>query len=263
VLPPDRYVASPARKRYVYGPDPSHYGDLYLPPGRRPGIVVLFHGGWWGSGYGADYLDAAAADLAARGWAVWNAEYRRVGLGGGYPQTLADAAAAIDFLGALGLAGAGPGRVVAVGHSAGGHLAVWAAGRAKLPAGAPGAFPAVELAGAVSLAGALDLSAAAYARLGGGAAVALMGCRPDECPERYAAADPLRHLPIAAAVRCVHSRADDLVPFEQSVTYTKAAAALGQDARLTEVKGTHFSVTDPSSPAWRTVLRSIEELTQG
>ena len=252
----------PSRRRHFYGPDPSQYGDLHLPAGnRRAGTVVLFHGGWWGPKYGADNLDGAAADLAGRGWTVWNVEYRRLGLGGGYPQTLADAAAAIDYLATLG--DAGTGRVVAVGHSAGGHLAVWAAGRAKLPADAPGAAPVMELTGAVSLAGVLDLTAAASAMLGNGAAVALMGGGPGELAEQYAIADPFLRMPIPAVVRCVHSRSDDRVPFAQSVTYTEAAAALGQDAQLVEVEGSHFSIADASSAAWPTVLKAVEELAQG
>lgn len=251
-----------SRLRHFYGSDPSQYGDLHLPAGkRRDGTIVLFHGGWWGPKYGADNLDRAAADLAERGWAVWNAEYRRLGLGGGYQETLADAAAAIDYLATLEDAGTEP--VVAVGHSAGGHLAVWAAGRAKLPPGAPGAAPAVELAGAISLAGVLDLSDAARRKLGNGAAIDLMGGGPDECAERYAVADPLLQVPILAIVRCVHSRSDDRVPFAQSVTYTEAATALGQDAQLVEVEGTHFSVADPSSMAWPRVLKAIEEIARG
>lgn len=252
----------PSRRRHFYGADPSQHGDLYLPAGeRRAGTVVLFHGGWWGPKYGADNLDGAAADLAGRGWAVWNVEYRRLGLGGGYPETLADAADAIDYLAAL--EDVGTGQVVAVGHSAGGHLAVWAAGRAKLPVGAPGAAPVVELAGAVSLAGVVDLSAAASAMIGNGAVVDLMGGGPGELAERYAVADPFLQLPIPAVVRCVHSRSDDRVPFAQSVTYTEAATALGQDTQLAEVEGTHFSIADPSSAAWPRVLKAVEELAQG
>jgi acetyl esterase/lipase len=251
--------SEPSRQRHFYGPDPSQFGDLYLPARpRRAGTIVLFHGGWWGPKYGADNLDGAAADLAQRGWVVWNVEYRRLGLGGGYPQTLADAAAAIDYLATL--EDAGTERVVAIGHSAGGHLAVWAAGRAKLPAGAPGAAPMVELAGVISLAGVLDLSAAARAKIGNGAATDLMGGGPDECAERYAIADPLLQVPIPAVVRCVHSRSDDRVPFAQSVTYTQAATAVGQDAQLKEVEGTHFSIADPSSTAWPSVLKAVEEL---
>ena len=246
-------------RRYRYGSDPSQFADLHLPPGqRRPGTVVLIHGGWWGSRFGSDNLDGVAADLAGRGWTAWNIEYRRLGIGGGYPATLEDAAAAIDYLATL--EEAGTERVVAIGHSAGGHLAVWAAGRSKLPDGAPGAGPVVEVAGAISLAGALDLGAAAREKLGNGAAVDLMGGSPGERPERYAVADPLAQVPIPAVVRCVHAQADDRVPFAQSVTYVAAARAAGQDAQLLEVAGDHFTVADSYAPTWPTVIGALEEL---
>jgi len=246
-------------RRHFYGSDPSQFGDLYLPAKqRRPGTVVLFHGGWWGPKYGADNLDAAAADLAERGWVVWNIEYRRLGLGGGYPSTLEDAAAAIDHLATL--EDVDTERVVAIGHSAGGHLAVWAAGRSKLAAGAPGAGPAVELAGVISLAGVLDLGTAAREMIGNGAAIDFMGGSPDECPRRYAVADPLSQVPIPAAVRCVHARADDRVPFTESEAYAEAATVAGQDAKLLEVEGSHFSIADTSSPAWPTIVKAVEEL---
>ena len=121
----------------------------------------------------SDHLDAVAADLAGRGWVTWNIEYRRLGLGGGYPLTLTDAAAAIDHLATL--KGVDTERVVAVGHSAGGHLATWAAGRAKLAAGAPGAQPVIQIAGAISLAGVVDLGSAAREKLGNGAATRTHG----------------------------------------------------------------------------------------
>jgi acetyl esterase/lipase len=246
-------------RRHCYGPDPSQYGDLRLPAGRRrPGTVVLFHGGWWGPKYGADNLDPAAADLAERGWATWNIEYRRLGLGGGYPSTLQDAAAAIDYLATLEKVDTE--RVVAIGHSAGGHLAAWAAGRSQLAAGVPGAGPAVKLAGVISLAGVLDLGTAARERIGNGAAIDLMGGSPGERPERYAVADPLARVPVPAVVRCVHARADDRVPFAQSVTYVTAAQAAGQDAQLLEVGGSHFSIADISSPTWPVVISALEEV---
>jgi acetyl esterase/lipase len=246
--------------RYFYGPDRSQFADLHVPARpSRPGTVVLIHGGFWRARYGAGHLDGVAADLARRGWVTWNIEYRRVGAGGGYPSTLEDAAAAIDYLAALADVATGP--VVTVGHSAGGHLATWVAGRTKLPGGGPGAGPAVPVAGVVSLAGVLDLAAASREKLGNGAATDLMGGGPDECPERYAAADPLAQVPIPAVVRCVHARADDQVPFAQSVTYVAAARAAGQDARLIEVSGDHYSVADASSPAWPTVIAALEELT--
>ena len=83
---------------------------------------------------------------------------------------------------------------------------------------------------------------------------------PDERAEPYAVADPLLQVPIPAIVRCIHSRSDDRVPFAQSVTYVDAATALGQDARLTEVEGTHFSIADPASTAWPEILRALEEI---
>jgi acetyl esterase/lipase len=246
-------------RRHFYGPDPSQFADLHRPAAQqRPGTVVLIHGGWWGPNHGADHLAGVATDLATRGWTVWNIEYRRLGLGGGYPATLEDAAAAIDYLATL--ADADTGRVVAVGHSAGGHLATWAAGRAKQAAGAPGAGPAVHLAGAISLAGVVDLGAAARQKNGNGAAIDLMSGTPSQYPDRYAVADPLSQVPIPAAVRCVHARADDRVPFAQSVTYVTAAQAAGQDAQLLEVEGDHFSVADAAAPTWPAVISALEEL---
>ena len=182
-------MSEPSPQRHRYGSDPSQFADLHLPARRRrPGTVALLHGGWWGPRFGADNLDAVAADLAGRGWVAWNIEYRRLGLGGGYPSTLQDAAAAIDHLATL--ADVDTERVVAVGHSAGGHLAAWAAGRTKLAGGAPGAEPVIQIAGVISLAGVLDLGAAAREKLGNGAVIELMGGDPDEYPDRYAVAEP-------------------------------------------------------------------------
>jgi hypothetical protein len=87
-----------------------------------------------------------------------------------------------------------------------------------------------------------------------------MGGDPDELPERYAVADPLSQVPIPAAVRCIHAQADDRVPFAESVTYVAAARAAGQDARLLEVDGDHFSVADTSSPTWPAVISELEEV---
>jgi acetyl esterase/lipase len=245
--------------RHFYGSDPSQFADLHLPPApRRRGTVVLLHGGWWGPLYGADNLDGAAADLAERGWVAWNVEYRRLTLGGGYPSTLEDVATAIDSLATLGDIAID--QVIAIGHSAGGHLATWAAGRGKLPAGAPGAGPTVEIARVISLAGVLDLAAAAREKIGDGAAIDFMGGGPDERPDQYAVADPLSQVAIPAAVRCIHAQADDRVPYAESVTYVAAAQAAGQDARLLEVDGSHFTIAEPSSPTWPVVIEALEEL---
>jgi acetyl esterase/lipase len=248
-----------SRQRHFYGSGPSQFGDLYQPAQpRQAAVVVLIHGGWWGPKFGSDNLDPAAAELARRGWAVWNIEYRRLGIGGGYPATLEDAAAAIDFLATL--SDAGPGPVIAMGHSAGGHLATWAAGRAKLPAGAPGAGPIVPISAVISLAGVVDLVTGTHEGIGNHAVSELLGGRPEQRPGRYAVADPLGQVPIPAAVRCVHARNDDRVPFAQSVAYVEAAQAAGQDASLVEVDGDHFTVTDTSASSWPRIIKTLGEL---
>jgi acetyl esterase/lipase len=250
-------VAKP--QRYFYGSDPSQFADLYRPLGqRRPGTAVVIHGGFWGSMYGSDNLESLAADLVERGWITWNIEYRRIGNGGGYPSTFEDVAASIDYLATLDDVDIT--RVAALGHSAGGHLATWAAGRDTLPSGAPGAQPVVEISGVISLAGVLDLRAAAREKIGNRAAVNLMGGTPEELPGEYALADPLSRIPIRASVCCVHARRDDRVPFAQSVDYVAAAQAAGQEARLLEVPGDHFSIVDTSSATWPAVIGVLEDL---
>jgi acetyl esterase/lipase len=127
-------------ERIAYGKDPSQFGELWLPaqPGKAP-VVVMIHGGCWLDSYGLDLMNGLAGDLRERGVAVWNIEYRRLGQpGGGYPGTFQDVAAAVDAL--RGLAARYPldlGHMAAVGHSADGHLALWAAARRRLPAASP------------------------------------------------------------------------------------------------------------------------------
>jgi acetyl esterase/lipase len=251
-------------QRIAYGRDASQYADLYLPaPGvaRKPGTAVIIHGGFWQATYGLDLGAPLAADLAARGWAAWNLEYRRLGNGGGWPQTFQDIAAGIDALAdappdaALDLA-----RVTAIGHSAGGQLAVWAAGRALLPAQAPGARPRVALTSVVSQAGVLDLSRAARESVGGTAATSLMGGRPEAVPERYAVGDPQLRLPLAVPVLCLHSPSDSNVPFNQSADYVGAAVAAGAQATLRTTSGDHFSLIDPQSADWAIVVDALPGL---
>ena len=156
-------------------------------PGRQPPppadgegpwpIVVLIHGGFWRWGWDRTLMTPLARDLAGRGFAAWNVEYRRVGQeGGGWPGTLDDAAAAVDFLAEL--EAVDPTSVVTVGHSAGGHLALWLAARHRIAAGAPGAAPRVRPCAAVSQAGVADLVRGAADGLGDGACVALLGGSP-------------------------------------------------------------------------------------
>lgn len=253
--------------RHAYGTDPAQYGELYLPTGqRKPGTVVILHGGFWRSMYGAELGAPLAADLVRRGYVVWNLEYRRVGAGGGWPNTLADVAAGIDSLAALkagnDLARIDLTSVVAIGHSAGGHLATWAAGRPKLPGSAPGARPVVALTAVVAQAGVLDLERAAREEVGGTAVPDLLGGSFHQFPERYAEASPQAQLPIRVPVRCVHSPDDQNVPFDQSVEYVKAAEAAGDDAQLLKVPGDHFALIDTGSEAWAAVVSLLPDLMQ-
>jgi len=183
---------------------------------------------------------------------VWLVDYRAVGDGGGWPTTLEDAAAALDLLvDAAPTAGLDPARAVVVGHSAGGHLAAWSASRARLPAGAPGAGPALRPLAVVSQAGVLDLAAAAGADLGRGAAAELLGGAPRAVPERYAAASPTALVPTGVPVLCVTGELDDVVPPDQAERYAAAARAAGDDVRVELVPGEdHSAHLDPRSRCW-------------
>jgi acetyl esterase/lipase len=240
-----------------YGAGPGQFGELWLPDGAAAGTVVVIHGGFWRARYDLSLGRPLAADLAARGYAAWNLEYRRALAGGGWPGTFEDVADGIDLLARL---PADASRVVAVGHSAGGHLAAWAAGRAKLPPGTPGANPAVAVTGVVAQAGVLALADCARERVGGTAALDLMGGGPGELPERYRLADPVAAVPVAAPVLCLHSRGDTSVPYSYSERYVAAATAAGGRATLTETHGDHFTLIDPASADWEAAVAALPAL---
>jgi acetyl esterase/lipase len=237
-----------------YGPDPSQHAELTRPAGRARGVVVVIHGGFWRSRYDLSLGRPLAASLASHGWVAYNIEYRRVGSGGGWPGTFDDVAAAIDALAEVD--DLDTTTVVALGHSAGGHLAVWAAGRPKLT-GSPWAQPRVPVTAAISQAGVLDLGAAADADLGGGAVQDFMGGARDD---RYRLADPAQVVPLDVPVRCIHGTGDDVVPLSQSTAYVERAVRAGADARVTEVDGDHFVLIDPASDAWSRTLEMLAEL---
>jgi len=246
-------------RTHRYGPHRSQRAELHLPggPGPHP-VMVLIHGGSWHKRYGRIVMRGLAGDLRRGGWAAWNIEYRRLGDGGGWPATFEDVAAAVDHLCVL-EAPLDLGRVSVLGHSAGGQLALWAAGRAALAPGAPGAAPAIAFERAISQAGVCDL-AGAYRRWRGGVVRALMGGSPQELPERYAVADPLAHVPLRLPVLLVHGIEDRTVSVELSRRYAGASAAAGGAVELVEIEGdagAHRAHIDPRSLAWAAVARRL------
>jgi acetyl esterase/lipase len=246
----------------AYGGARSQRCDLHLPPGDGPHpVMVLVHGGSWQKRMGRVVMRGLAGDLLRRGWAAWNIEYRRLGDGGGWPHTFADVAAAVDRLAEV-EAPLDLTRVSLLGHSAGGHLALWAAARERLPAGAPGHFegpPPVPLRRVIAQAGVCDLGAA-YVRWRGGPARLLMGGGPEEHPARWAAGDPARLLPPEAPALLVHGCADRTVSIEFSRSYARLARAAGAEVELVEIEGpagAHRAHVDPRGAAWGEVARRL------
>jgi acetyl esterase/lipase len=210
--------------QHKYGPDSSQFGDLY--EGGDRGVAVLIHGGFWRDRFDLALMGPLAADLAARGWTVWNIEYRRLGSGGGDPETLDDVGAAIDQLAELDVDRS---RVVAIGHSAGGHLAAWAATRedARVP-----------LTGFVSQAGVLDTRRAFELGLSDGVAREFLG------------ASPIERLPLTVPALLVHGGRDDIVPVEISERFAQASGA----ELVVLPEEDHFGHLSPGNPLWSAVI---------
>ncbi|WP_235498937.1 alpha/beta hydrolase family protein [Knoellia sp. Soil729] len=238
--------------RITYGDDESQFGELSRPDGASKGVVVVIHGGFWKAEYDLELGRPLARSLVERGWTAWNIEYRRVGNGGGTPQTCDDVSAAIDRLSTVD--GLDTTTVLALGHSAGGHLAVWAAGRQHQERWHDAT---VRVTGALSQAGVLDLRAAHQAGLGDGAVERFLGHAPTASDSAY---DPMQQLPLDVPVRCIHGRSDDIVPPSQSADYVAAATRAGADASAVEVDGDHFTVIDVDSSVWTRQLELLDEL---
>jgi acetyl esterase/lipase len=244
-----------------YGRAADQEGDLHLPERPRPPVVCLLHGGFWRLRYARDQMTAIADDLAGRGFAVWNLEYRRLGSAGGWRGTFQDVAAGIDHLAALVDAGfeLDLAQVTVVGHSAGGQLALWAAARARR--GNSGmAVPRVAVAAAVGLAPVADLIRAHELALSQGVVAELLGGSPAEHPERYRAASPIALVPLGVRQLIIHGTADETVPIEIARRYAEAAQAAGDPVRLVELPGAgHMEFLDPASLAHATLCGWLAE----
>jgi len=233
-------------EHHRYGDKRSQFGELYLPPGEGlfP-VAVVLHGGFWKAQYSRKLMRPLCADLAGRGWAAWNLEYRRLGRlsGGGWPATFDDLRAGIDHLRVL-QAPLDLSRVVTIGHSAGGHLAALAA---TLPG------PSVAVTAVVSQAGVLDLELAWEWRLSNGVVRRLLGGTPEQQPDRYAAASPAARLPIGVPVLLTHGGRDDIVPPAMSEAFQRAT-----DCDLVLLPDEdHFGHLDPGNPLWKAVVEWI------
>jgi acetyl esterase/lipase len=237
-------------QHHRYGPHRQNRADLYVPrDGQGPyPVAVLLHGGYWRAVYGKIVMKPLAADLVRRGFAAWNVEYRRIGRrqGGGYPMTFDDVANAIDYLAALDDPRLDMDDVTFIGHSAGGHLALWAASR--------DGDARVQPARVIAQAPITNLVSV------GPAAHALMGGEPREHPERYAASNPLQLLPVGKPLLLVHGADDATIPLQRTREYLAAAAEAGDDVELVEPNpGGHRSHIDPRSNAWRAAIEWLSE----
>ncbi len=234
-----------------FGKDPSQVAELHLPegPGPHP-VAVVLHGGYWQTRYGKLVCRPLARDLARRGWAAWNLEYRRLGTGrgggGGWPATFTDVADGLDALAGVD-APLDLGRVDLVGHSAGGQLALWAARRPLLPPGAVGAEPRVVARRVVALAPVTDLQRARVH------AEQLLGGSAEQVPERWEQADPLRAGAPGVPALVVHPVRDETVPVIRSRTWCAQTGV-----PLVETAGGHRDPIDPQSPAWAAAVRWLE-----
>jgi acetyl esterase/lipase len=220
-----------ASRRHSYGEDPSQFGEL---SGSGP-VAVLIHGGFWRDRYDLRLMDPLVDDLVDRGWTTWNIEYRRLGSGGGVPETLDDVSAAIDFLAELDVDRS---RVVTIGHSAGGHLAAWAATREDAR---------VAVTAVVSQAGVLDVRRAW--ELGLSDDVAREFLRGDI--DNAALASPIERLPLGVPALLVHGAQDDTVPLEISERFARESGA----TLVVEPEEGHFGHLDPENPMWQAVIK--------
>lgn len=242
-----------------YGERPDQLGDLILPAVPHPAVVCLLHGGLWRLPYARDQMLGVAHDLAARGFAVWNLEYRRIGEpGGGWPGTFEDVASGIDHL--VNLAAASVDldldRVVVAGHSSGGHLALWAGG------GWLSGAPRVKVSAVVGQAPIPDLAGAYRMGVCGSAIADLLGGAPADQPDRCRQASPIERLPLGIPQLIIHGSHDDSIPVSLSRAYVEAARLAGDPADLHEIAGMgHMEYLDPASEAHRILCGWLERVT--
>jgi acetyl esterase/lipase len=240
----------PPALRIAYGSDPLQFGELRVPDGDGPHpVVIVIHGGFWRSAYNLDHISHLCVALNKAGLATWSLEYRRIGNpGGGWPGTLDDILAGKEHLRRI----AGEhhldlARVVVLGHSAGGQLALWVARQ-----------PGFAVRGVVPLAAVADLRRAYELKLSNGVVADFLGGGPEAVAERYAAASPIELLPLKVPQRLIHGSRDSNVPLELSASYVAAAQAKGDDATLITLEdAAHFELIDPRGKEFEVVKNTV------
>jgi acetyl esterase/lipase len=240
-------------KRIRYGSEPAQFADLRIPKSSGPHpCVAVIHGGFWRAAYDLLHIGHLCEALRSDGFATWSMEYRRIGdPGGGWPGTFEDVSSSLRSLASnAGRESLDLERVVLLGHSAGGHLALWAA-REQV----------VRLRGAVPLAPVADLRRAWELRLSGGVVRDLLGATPEQHPERCRLASPIERLPLGVRSRIVHGEADDIVPIEISRRFEEASRKAGDDCRLMALPETgHFELIDPRVRQFASVREAVRSL---
>ena len=230
-----------------YGPHRQHRAELKLPRGDGPfPVVVLVHGGYWRARYGKAVMRPLACDLARRGFATWNIEYRRIGRGqgGGWPATFDDVGNAIDHLAQIDDPRLDLDDVTLIGHSAGGHLALWATSRED---------SAVTFRRVIAQAPVVNLTVTPAAR-------DLMGGSPEQVPDRYALGNPMQLLPLGLPMLLVHTPDDATIPVVRTREFAEAARAAGDEVGLVEpYPGGHRSHIDPRTKAWEAAVEWLTE----
>jgi acetyl esterase/lipase len=253
-----------ATAQVAYGPDPLQIAEVWRPEGKGPfPTVLMIHGGCWRSGLSnLHIMDYAAEDLRERGIAVWNIEYRGVDRpGGGYPGTFQDVNAAADALVARGKDyGLRTDKLVVLGHSAGGHLALWLAARRKLPRSSPlHDRKPLDIAWAVSLGGLPDLATAKEGCGDKAVASLLAGSR---MPDPLSDTSPASLLPLPVPRMLIHGGLDDTAPPSQGKAYVARARAV-RDIRTWSyaIPGDgHVEEIAPGSRTWGAVTAGLESV---
>jgi acetyl esterase/lipase len=260
-------LPQPADACRAYGNDASQFGELRLPRGAAGPpwpVTCIIHGGYYRARYDLTYISHLAVALTDSGIATWSIEYRRLGeAGGGWPGTFIDVGAGLDALRQLAQKHAlDLTRVITLGHSAGGHLALWLASRPRLPADAELSEPnPLPVQGVVALAPVADLTRASELQVSDGVVDQFIGGTPDQMPERYALASPMQRLPLGVPQIVVHGTADTDVPFELSDRYVRAAQAAGDAADFVTLPGVdHFDPIDPRTEAFTSTRAATQRL---